>query len=353
MNDIARKTYRKVITSDELMQEVNPKNSKLSARFLKEKNIKSSEGTIKAYKSDLDIFFIWNLKENDNKFFVDIKKIEFSDFFSYCVEELQWSPNRFARMRACLSSFSNFIETYFDEEYPMFRNVMLKTIEPMAKQAVREKTILLEDQINDLLSYLAVAKNNPQEACLLALASFSGSRISELTRITVDIIDENNTAFEGMFLETVKQIKTKGRGKHGKPLHKYIIRDAFVPYLQAWLPVRDQIMKENEQEHNCLFIKRDGTPAKTETIRGWSEKWEKRLGVPFYFHSLRHYFVTQLTRLKLDSEFIVEISGWSSTDMYKIYNDLTAKDREWKNLDNLKAFTDPSLKIEDSKKESN
>ena len=316
---MVRKTYRKIITSEENLEQINPKNKKLVKEFLRDKNMKSSEGTIKGYKSDLDIFFTWNLLENDNQPFHKIKKLRFSQFFSYCIEELKWSPSRFARMRACLSSFSNFIENFYDEdeEFEGFRNVILKAIESMPKAAVREKSIFTEEQVNDLLHWLSVEKNRPQEACLLALAAFSGARISELNRITLDIIDVNNDAFEGKFLETVKQIKTKGRGKQGKPLHKYIIKDLFLPYLNAWLPIREQIMKENEQEHNYLFIKRDGTPAKTETIRGWSEKWEKRLGEHFYFHALRHYFVTQLTRLGLDSDFIIEISGWSDEQLHK------------------------------------
>jgi integrase len=243
-------------------------------------------------------------------------------------------------MKSCLSSFSEFIIKYFDESYPTFKNVILKAIDSMPKAAVREKTILLEEQINKLLHHLKVEKDNPQEACLLALAACSGARISELLRFNTDIIDEKNTAFEDMFLETVKEIKTKGFGKTGKPLYKYIVKDIFLPYYKDWLVRREEIMKANNQDHNSIFIKRDGTPAKVDTIRGWSEKWEKFLGVSFYFHSLRHYFVTQLTRLGLDSDFIIEISGWSSGDMFKIYNDLTAKDRKWKGLDKLKTHLD-------------
>lgn len=339
---MARKTYRKITTSEELTAQFNPKNIKMVERYIKDKNMKCSDGTIKGYRSDLNIFFTWNLLENDNKFFVDIKKIEFSDFFSYGVEELKWSQKRFDRMKSCLSSFSEFILKYFDETYPTFKNVILKAIDSLPKATVREKTILLEEQINGLLQYLKVEKDNPQEACLLALAACSGARISELLRFTTEIIDENNSAFEDMFLETVKQIKTKGFGKTGKLLHKYIIKDIFLPYYKDWLVRREEIMKANNQEHNSIFIKRDGTPAKTDTIRGWSEKWETFLGVPFYFHSLRHYFVTQLTRLGLDSDFIIEISGWASGDMYRIYNDLTAKDRKWKGLDKLKNHLEKS-----------
>ncbi|MNH66528.1 site-specific tyrosine recombinase XerC [compost metagenome] len=347
---MARKTFKKVITNDKLIEQFNPENVKLVNRFIKDKNMKCSEGTINGYKSDLNIFFTWNLLHNDNKFFVDIRKIEFSDFFSYGVEELQWSPKRFGRMKSCLSSFSNFIENYFDDIYPNFRNLILKSIENLKSNPVREKTILLEEQIDGLLNHL-LENGKAQEACLLALAANSGARVSELMRFTTTLIDENNLAFDDMFLETTKQIKTKGFGKQGKLLHKYILKDKFLPYYHAWLPIRDEIMKKNNKDHDALFVKSNGEPAQVSTARSWSIKWEEYLGVPFYFHSLRHYLVTNLTRIGLESEFIIELVGWTSTDMYRIYNDLTAKEKKWKGLSKLKKAL--GTENEDDGKEEN
>ena len=335
-----RKTFRKKITSENLSQQINPENIKLMARFLKEKNTRCADGTVEGYESDLNMFFTWNLLENDNKFFADIKKIEFADFFSYGVDELKWGSSRFSRMRAALSQISDFIEKFYDEKYPLFRNVILKAIESMPKAPRREKTVLSEDQVNNLIYYLDKEINKPQEVCLLALAIGSGARVSELLRFMTNIIDENNTAFDDIFLETLKEIKTKGRTKTGKMLYKYIIKDVFLPYYKQWLVKRDEIMKANNQEHGYLFIKKDGTPAEVATIRSWVRKWEKFLEVPFYPHCLRHYIVTHLTRLGLPSDFIVEIMGWSSAEMYRVYNDLTAKEREWKGLDKLQTHLD-------------
>lgn len=333
---MSRATFKKIITSPELIEKVNARNKTLIKRFLKEKNTRAADSTINGYASDLNIFFVWNLLYNDDKYFVDIKKLEFADFFSYGVEELKWSSNRFSRMRSVLSSLSNFIEKFYDEDFPMYRNIILKSIELMPKVPVREKTILSEEQVNNLLDFLKNKKNKPQEACLLALAIGSGARVSEWLRFTTDIIDENNTAFDDLFLETLKEIKTKGRTKQGKMLYKYIIKDIFLSYYKEWLPIREKIMEENNQEHNFIFIKKDGSPAEVDTVRSWIRKWEKFLGVDFYPHCLRHYIVTHLTRLGLESDFIIEIMGWTSSDMYKVYNDLTAKEKKWKNIGKLK-----------------
>jgi integrase len=334
-----RETYRKIITSPELWEKVNIENKKLMDRFLREKNARSSDMTIKGYRSDLEIFFTWNLENNDNKFFIDIKKIEFSDFFSYAVEELQWNGARFGRAKSCLSSFSNFIEKFFDSEHPNFRNVILKSIESLPKNAVRDKTVLSDDQVENIFKQLE-DNEEFQIICWFALAIGSGSRFSELLRFTTDIIDENNTAFDGLFLETLKQIKTKGRTKSGKMITKYIIKDIFLKRYNDWLIIRENILNKNNKNHNYIFIKSNGDPAKETTVRGWVEKIEKILGIPFYPHANRHYFTTFLSKAKLPEDLIQEICGWTDSKMIKLYNDSSIKDRSFSELGNLKNMLD-------------
>lgn len=342
---LARKTYKKVITSDELIGQINPVNVKLINRFLKNFNTKRSDASVRVYKSNFNIFFCWNVVYNDNISFIDIKKSQLLDFFDFAVSELKWSPNRYAQMWSSLSSLSNFIENILDDEYPNFRNIV-KKIEKLPKNMVREKTVLTEEQINNLMKWLE-SKELYQEACLLALAISSGARISELFRFDIDILDENNLAFDDLFLETKREIKTKGAGKQGAMKYKYIIKDIFIPRYNNWLKEREKILQEKGLQHNSLFIKRDGTPAGAETARSWMRKWENYLTneepsnvehkeVHFYPHCLRHYIVTHLSRIGLESDFIIAVMGWKSADMYAIYNDMTAKEKNWKTLGKLK-----------------
>lgn len=336
---MTRKTYKKITVSQELLDNINLENKKLIEQFLREKNTRSSDTTLKGYRSDLSIFFVWNLLNNDNKFFVDIKKLEFSEFFSYATSELQWGSARFSRMRSVLSSLSNFVEKYMDDDYPNFRNVILKAIENMPKNAAREKTILKEEQINELFDYLD--KNEEyQIACWLALAIGSGSRFSELLRFTTDIIDVNNLAFNDIFIETSKPIKTKGRTKQGKMLTKYIIKDIFWARYQKWLEVRQQVLDKNGLEHNFVFIKNSGEPAQPAVVRGWVDKIEKILEISFYPHCLRHYTTTYLSRIGLPYNLIKDIFGWEGISMVEVYDDLTAKDKSWAELDEFKKILD-------------
>ena len=342
---MARKTYKKIITTPELIAQINPINQRLVNRFLKNFDTKRSDSSVKVYKSNFNIFFCWNIIYNDNKSFIDIKKSQLLDFFDFAVSDLKWSPNRYSQMWSSLSSLSNFIENILDDEYPDFRNIV-KKIDKLPKNVVREKTILTEDQINNLMKWLD-QNELYQEECLLALAISSGARISELFRFDIDLIDESNVAFDGLFLETKKEIKTKGAGKQGAMKYKYIIKDIFMPIYKKWIGIRNETLKKNNINHNSLFIKKDGTPANADTARYWMKKWENYLTndeptniehkyINLYPHCLRHYIVTYLSRIGLESDFIIAVMGWKSADMYSIYNDMTAKEKDWKSLDKLK-----------------
>jgi len=339
---MGRTTFKLITTSPELLAQVNPENRKLAEQFLKEKGSRSSSLTIRGYESDLNIFMVWNLQNNENKNFTDIRKIEFSNFFSFCVESLQWGSSRSARMKAALSSFSNFIEKFFDSEFPAFRNIILRAVESMPKELKREKTVLSEEQINGLFNYLDNELKDVQLSCWLALAIGSGARFSELLRFTTDILDLSHLAFNDLFIEALKPIKTKGRGKSGKMLIKYIIKDIFVERYKKWLAVRESILIKNNKSHNSIFIKSNGDPAMGSTIRTWIKKIEEYLKVPTYPHLFRHYYTSYLVKAGLPNDLIQEICGWQSEGMIKIYNDATLKDRTFSELDNLKQLLDKS-----------
>jgi integrase len=221
-----------------------------------------------------------------------------------------------------------------DEEFPDFHNAVLRTIESAPKEIRREKTILTDEQVEDLLNHLA--KKNKQQACWVALAVTSGARFTELLAFETDLIDENRTAFGDIFLETTRQIKTKGRGKSGKLLFKYILKEKFLPFYREWLEEREKILKEKKLKHNFLFIKQDGTPATGATIRGWIEGFEKYLDVPFYTHCLRHYLTTLLSKKNIPPMFIKELFGWEDLSMVSVYDDQTLKDRNFPELENLR-----------------
>lgn len=330
-----RPTFRKVITSPELIEQINPENKKLVDRFLKNFATKRSPKSVVSYRSNFNIFFCWNVLYNDNKSFIEIKTYELQDFFDFCCMDLKWGSNRYAQMHSSLCSFSDWIENIYYEQFPNFRNVV-KRIEKLPKETVRKKSVFKKEELDKLMNWLG-EQNKVNEQCLLALIMSSGSRASELLRFTTDMIDENHTAFDGLFLETTQDIRVKGRGINGKYIPRYLIKDLFLPYYKKWLPEREKIMEKNDKIHNYIFIRSDGEPALISTIRSWMEKWDDVLDKHWYPHAGRHFWTTYLLGIGLEKELIQDLQKWSSDSLVDIYNDATAKERKWKGLDKLRA----------------
>ena len=53
----------------------------------------------------------------------------------------------------------------------------------------------------------------------------------------------------------------------------------------------------------------------------WAESFSRFLGVPFYWHSLRHLFVTNLSEANIPDSVIQDIIGWDSAEMCRLYCD--------------------------------
>jgi len=280
----------------------------------------------------LDIFFVWNLQNNNNKFFIDLSKRDVISYQNYLANVNKNSPARIRRLKATLSSLSNYIEAILDDEYKNYRGIIRKVESPV-NHAVREKTIFEDEQLEELLNKL-VDKKKYKEACALSLAMCSGRRKSELTRFKVHYFDDENIIY-GSLYKSPEKIITKGRGKGGKPLVVYTLVKEFKPYLDLWLNQRNEKGIESE----WLFPKKVGSQYIDEkvdagTLNTWATIFTRLLdGVPFYWHSLRHYFTTHLARLGLPDSVIQNIIGWESADMVKIYKDISTDEELEKYFD--------------------
>lgn len=321
---MARKTKRTKITDEETLNAICQENKMLMDEFLSYlASIQRTKETIEKYTSDLNIFFCWNVKYNNNIPFVDFKKRHFLAFQRWLSVE-QKSPARFRRMKSVISSMSNFIEDILDDEYPDFRNLIIKIKSP-PNSPVREKTVLSDEQIDSLLSYLT-ENTRFQEACIFALALYSGSRKSELTRFKTKFFTPDNIICSGALYKTPEEIQAKG-----KKQHKYTLAMEFQPYLDKWMEQRQELGIDSEWLFVCPQSKAnkkwnytDPKECKQITI-SWmnslANEFSKFLGVDFYFHSCRHNFTSRLARHNIPDSVIADIVGWGSVEMVKRYND--------------------------------
>lgn len=318
---MGRTTVYNNITSPELIAKINPKNIELMNDFLDYLiSIDRSKGSIAGYKNDLLIFFCWNLDYNENKYFVDLTKREIAKFQKHVMTEWKWSTNRLSRVKSVLSSMSNYIENILDDEIENFRSIIRKVESPI-KQPVRDKTIITDQEVDNILNML-IADEKYQTACAFALAAFSGARKSELLRFKVNYFTDDNIMSDAALYRSPEQIKTKGRGSIGKLLTKYTLLD-FKKYYDLWMNERK---KNNLMENEYLFIRKDGTTMTVSGLDSYAETISKYLGRPFYFHSLRHQLCTRLFKIGLPSDVIQEYFGWSSAEMLNLYNDSDASE---------------------------
>lgn len=321
---MARKTKRNNITDSVSLAAVNPENTRLISDFMEYlRSTQKSETTIAVYHNDLQIAMVWCLKHNHNKFFVEWTKRDIIAFQGWLVNENGNSPARVRRIKATLSSLSNYIEAILDDEFPNFRNIIHKVESPVS-QPVREKTVLSDEQIDSLLDHL-VEKKQFDKACLVALAVCSGRRKAELTRFKVDYFKDENLICDDALYKTSEKVKTKGRGVNGKQIYCYTLAKKFKPYFDLWMKYRE----EHGIQSEWLFPMK-GNPdkhIKPATLNSWASSFGKFLGVDFYMHSLRHCWTTGLIRAGLPETVIKELAQWSSLDMVAIYNDCDAEEQ--------------------------
>lgn len=320
---MGRKTKMNAITSPELLSQVNPQNMQLLEDFKDYlRSVQRSEATIKGYESDIQIAWVWCLKFNNNAFYCDWTKRQIIKYQNWLINENQNSPARIKRLKASLSSLGNFIESVLDDEFPNFRNIINKVESPV-NQPVRDKTVLTDEQIKELLDELTI-RGQYNKACALALALCSGRRKAELLRFKVDDFTDEHLVCGGALYKS-SPIKTKGRGVNGKQLECFCLANKFNPYLHKWIAYR----KEHGIESEWLFPDKSDYKKhmSISTMNSWASTFSALLGVDFYWHAMRHMTVTNFKRAGIPDTVIQQYIGWSDISMVPVYVDMQADEQ--------------------------
>lgn len=253
-----------------------------------------------------------------------ITKRDWAAFQNWLINVNGNSPARVRRLKASISSLSNYISNILDDEdeFRDFRPVIRK-IENPAMQQVRQKTVWEDEQLDKLLDDLT-AKGEHKKACAVALAMCSGRRKAELCRFRVDDFNDENLVCNGALYKTSEPIQTKGFGL-GKFIHCYTLAKKFKPYFDAWMAEREK----DDIKSEWLFPAADNPDEQMNetTLSSWASTFSKMTGNDFYWHSLRHYFTTHLVRAGIPDSVITQIVGWESADMCKIYTDIEADEQ--------------------------
>ena len=316
---MARATKMNSITSPELWAQVNPENKQLLTDFLDYlRSVQRSETTIRGYENDIQIAFVWCLEHNNNTYFVHWTKRNVVAYQNWLLNNNENSPARIRRLKAALSSLSNYISNVLDDEYPNFRNIVNKVENPV-NRPVREKTVWEDEELENLLDVL-VKKKKYEQACYLALGMYSGRRKAELCIFKVSDFDDDKLVCDGALYKSAP-LKTKGRGL-GKYINCYTLAKKFKPYLDMWMEERKRLGIESE----WLFPNKTklNEPMQISTANSFSNTYSRLSGKEAYLHSLRHYFTTSLSKAGIPDGVIQSIVNWESGDMVRLYKDIDA-----------------------------
>lgn len=320
---MGRKTVINKLTNSEKTALINKNNIRLKDDFLMYlKSIQRSPGTIAGYDNDLLIVFTYIMEELGNKDFQDVTKRDIINIQNWLINRGN-SSARIRRIKSAISSLSNYCENILsddDPEFSGFRSIVRK-IESPPLAPVREKTVLSEEEVQEILDML-VERKKYDMACFVALAAYGGRRKAEIPRFRVSDFDDSKLICGGSLWKS-DPIKTKGRG-NGKFLNCYTLAKRFRPYLEMWMEER----KREGIESEWLFPMRSEPDKQLliSTINSWMESISKMTGKNIYAHSMRHFYATLLSNEGLPDNVIKEILGWSDISLVAVYVDRDTED---------------------------
>lgn len=334
---MGRQTNRVLNANEEILSKINEENKQLMDDFIDYLiTTDHSPKTLKVYKSNLNIIMCWLCERAKNKSFVEITKRDLINMQNFMVRN-GLSSSRINNLRSTMSSLSNYVENILDDEYPDFRNIIGK-IPPPPKNYVREKTVLSDEDVQELLDVL-VDTGRYQVACFIAFSVFGGSRKAETIQYKREWFNDDNV-MNGLYKTPL--IRTKGRGVNGKKLNKYILKNKVYPYLKLW----DEKRKELGIDSEYLFVTKEGgewVQAKESTANSFVDTCSKLMDMDIYNHCLRHKYVTYLKEQGIPLDIIANVVGHDSSETTRLYDD-TPKENSF-----LKYFSDDGIVKQETK----
>jgi integrase len=300
--------------TDEQWDSVNKNNRERVEEFLRE-SIQLSPQTLNQYTSALRMFFYW-IKENcEDKDFWKIKGRDFLLFQNSLTRRgLSSSAVRFKR--SAVSSFNNYIETYYEDVYEFFRNYVTKKIPSPPQVLIHEKDPLTLEEYDKLCVELAT-QELWQPLAYLIVSFSTGARRNEVRQLLKEIINyEPKIVGESKIYQT-HDIRCKGKGVAGK-IRKLQMDEIAVDAIRKWLSARG--------DDNCpyVFVAKSGDEYRQispEALNRWcSSIFEKIVGRRVHPHQIRETRATTMVMEQgKDIKIAQKLLGHNSSLTTEIY----------------------------------
>jgi integrase len=306
----------KEVTEQEWNQ-VDDFNKQITSEFLEQGHL--SPHTLSQYKSALRIFFRWVYDNCQNKPITDLKPKDALRYQNFLINR-ELSSSGIKLKRSAVSSLCGYIELYYADEYPLFRNIYNKKIPNPPKTLKNEKKPLTNEEFDLLLKTL----EEKEEWQMLAYVMFSyssGCRRAEGRQLLKEVVDyeyikDKDGNYKNYYL--THEIRCKGRGREGKR-RKLQFSDEAMNAIKKWLEIRG--------EDDCEFVfvtkTKDGKVSQisASTFNYWcSEIFTKIVGRRVHPHQLRSTRATHLVAISgKDIKSAQKLLGHESSDTTELY----------------------------------
>lgn len=322
---MARKKIEEV--SEEFWNnEVDAEDKMLIEAFLEQERL--SDKTLQQYKSALRIFARWvhencKTKRGERARIVDLKARDALRYQDWLIR-LGLGAGTVKFKRSAVSSLCGYIEVYWAEEYPDFRNIYSKAIKPVKSNNKKEKVPLTSAEINQLATTLA-EREEWQKLAYLWFTYITGCRREESRQLLKEVAGyakERDKKGNELKYYWTHEIRAKGEGKEGK-VRKFKIDERAMQAIRKWLEVRAELVEVD----NCpyVFVSRstkDGWKRLgASTFNTWCEYFSEILdGKHVHPHLLRSSRATvAVVEEGIDIKQVQKMLGHNSSETTEIY----------------------------------
>lgn len=313
--------------SDECWNKINPLNQSILNDFIKN-SVELSPQTRKIYFSNLRIWFKWVYDNLDNKSHIDIKPLEYKRFQNWIINR-GCSSSDVNNKRAAVSSLNGYLEIYYCDEYPSFRNFINKSIKRPPKAFVHEKEPLNSEEFEHLIEVLK-EREDWQKIAYLMFTFDTGCRRAESQQVLKNIVeakpiyktktvehDDGTQEEKQIIMYQTHPIRCKGAGTQGK-IRRLTFGENTMNSFKKWLAVR------GEDDCPYMFVTNYGGEVHQVSVtcfNAWANNtFEQIVGRRVHPHIFRESRATQaVVENGKDIESVRVLLGHESSDTTRIY----------------------------------
>jgi len=292
-------------TTPELIDKINPDNKDIWKKYLNGKRT-LSESTRYGYTSDINQFFVFILKNYENKNIFDIDADDMADiledFLAMCQSILENKERRMSRRLSTISS----MYLYYKKKRKIKENPVELLERPKIQKGKYEikRVFLTIEQIEIIRQGLEVM-NNTQLTLMFELGLYCMARVTALNSIKIEQIKFDKKRIEGVIEKEGYEVNL-------------LLSDKCLELIKKWLQER----KDRGVECEYLFITRYDKQWNKADVGTMQSNWIKKIGAlidepELSMHDLRHSGSDLKYKSGMSLEMVSKALNHASTQVTK------------------------------------